>query len=85
MLIQEHRLITEEGLSRDGVFVDRLVIGTIIGIIIGSCITVLLTGFKLVDKQNEIDLLHKNNYIIPKSKTLGLYLQMPDGKLYKRQ
>ena len=85
MLVQEYRIISEEGVARDGFFVDRFVIGFIIGCLIGACIACIITGFTLVDKQNEIDSIHKHNYVIPKSKALGLYLQMPDGKLYKRQ
>lgn len=85
MLVQEYRIISEEGVARDGLFVDRLLVGLVVGCIVGICIGISIIGFKVIDKNNEIKSIQSNNYVIPKSKAKGLYLQMPDGKLYKRQ
>ena len=85
MLVQEYRIISEEGISRDGFFVDRFVIGLLIGFTIGLAVMAFVMWCELSIKQNNIDKIYKQNYIIPKAKTLGTYIQMPDGKLYKRQ
>lgn len=85
MLVQEYRIMKENGTSTDGFFIDRLLIGIVIGV---ACTIILLFPVMvgLVDvKEKEIQQIKNKNYLIPKSQALGTYLQMPDGKLYKKQ
>lgn len=85
MLVQEYRIMKENGTSTDGFFVDRLLVGLILGVVTASILWWLLLSVLINIKDTEIQGIKNRNYLIPKSQSLGTYLQMPDGKLYKKQ
>lgn len=78
MLIKRADSIYEDGTSDNGYFIRECVAGCIIGSIITFTICFMFASvIWSVTKQN--------NYIIPKASAKGLYLQLEDGKLYKKQ
>ena len=85
MLIQEYRIMKENGTSTDGFFVDRLLVGLLLGAVLTSIFSLFIMLAVVDVKEKEILQIKHNNYLIPKSQSLGTYIQMPDGKLYKKQ
>lgn len=77
--------IHDDGSAKNGYFIKEWFAGFILGTIVCSCINL---GFDLIGefaKAKKEENFKKQNYIIPKTSAKGLYLQLEDGKLYKKQ
>ena len=77
-LIRRANTIYEDGTTDNGYFIQEWVAGSILGIFISSLLCLIFASAlwaSICDK----------NYIIPKASAKGLYLQLEDGKLYKKQ
>lgn len=78
MMIKRANTIYEDGATDCGYFMREWLAGFIMGVIISVSILTAISG--LVDIS-----MRENNYVIPKNKCRGLYLQLDDGRLYKEQ
>lgn len=74
--------IDDDGSQINGFFIKEFMAGLIIGSIVTNIIlNVCNSYFEHKQKQE----LYSQNYVLPKAKTKGLYIQLDDGRLYKEQ
>lgn len=78
MIISKASTIHDDGSTTDGYFVGNYYCGMIIGAIFAS---IFLIGLFFMI----YGIIKEENYIIPKKATKGIYLQLDDGKLWKKQ
>lgn len=83
--IRQANTIDDDGSTQAGYFIRDLQFGMIVGMITVSLVHL---GFDIV--KTFIDAIKESNfkqenYVIPKKQAQGLYLQLEDGKLYKKQ
>lgn len=77
--------VYEDGSTDNGYFIKEWFAGFILGTIVCSLINL---GFNLIGElasAKREETFKKQNYVIPKASAKGLYLQLEDGKLYKKQ
>ena len=77
-LIRKANTIDEEGSTTTGYFIDDMLCGFILGCVVTSLFAIFI--FCCIK-----GCVQEENYIIPKKATKGSYIQLNDGKLWKKQ
>lgn len=78
MIVQKANTIHDDGSTTEGYFVDNYFCGMVAGAIFAS---IFLIGLCCMI----YGCVKEENYIIPKKATKGMYIQLEDGKLWKKQ
>jgi len=74
--------IDDDGSQVNGYFIKEFMAGLIMGCVITNFVVSICNSYF---DNREKSQLYSQNYVIPKAKTRGLYIQLDDGRLYKEQ
>lgn len=83
--IRQANTIDDDGSTQAGYFIRDLQFGMIVGIITMFLINLGFDMVELFINSIKETNFKQENYVIPKKQAQGLYLQLEDGKLYKKQ